>query len=199
MPDLQPPLLPTFFGAGFECSTHRRADGQRLDLVAATAHSRFAEADYRACREHGLGWARDGLRWHLAEPAPGRYDWSSWLPQLRAARRGRRRRVLGPLPLRLAGRPRHLAAGVSWEPLRAVSPAPPPSCSGTRPTPCRSRCPVNEPSFWSWAGGDAAAFNPSTHGRGFELKAQLVRAALAASEAVRGVDPRARLLHARTR
>jgi hypothetical protein len=41
---------------------------------------------------------------------------------------------------------------------------------------------VNEISFLSWAGGDVAALNPQTVGRGVELKRNLVRAATAASE-----------------
>ena len=57
-------------------------------------------------------------------------------------------------------------------------------------------CPVNEVSFWAWAGGDRGVFPPFAHGRSFELKVQLARAALAAADAVRGVDPRARLLWA---
>jgi hypothetical protein len=55
--------------------------------------------------------------------------------------------------------------------------------------------PINEISFWSWAGGEFGLFNPFTTGRGFELKAQLVRAALAATAAVWSVDRRARILH----
>jgi hypothetical protein len=57
-------------------------------------------------------------------------------------------------------------------------------------------CPVNEISFWSWAGGDVAYLNPFATGRGFELKAQLARASLSAVEAVWSVDARARILHA---
>jgi hypothetical protein len=56
-------------------------------------------------------------------------------------------------------------------------------------------CPVNEISYWSWAGGDQARFHPGTRGRGDELKRQLVRASIAGIEAVRGVDPRARIVH----
>jgi hypothetical protein len=55
--------------------------------------------------------------------------------------------------------------------------------------------PVNEISFWSWAGGDVGYLNPGATGRGFELKTQLVRAALAAMDAVWSVDSRARFLH----
>ena len=41
--------------------------------------------DYALCRKLGFGTVRDGLRWHLIEKAPGKYDWSSWLPALEAA------------------------------------------------------------------------------------------------------------------
>ena len=41
--------------------------------------------DYAQCRELGFRTLRDGLRWHLIEKAPGKYDWSSWLPMLEAA------------------------------------------------------------------------------------------------------------------
>ena len=57
-------------------------------------------------------------------------------------------------------------------------------------------CPINEISFWSWAGGDVAYLNPFAAGRGFELKVQLVRASLAAIDAIWSVDSRARILHA---
>jgi hypothetical protein len=57
-------------------------------------------------------------------------------------------------------------------------------------------CPVNEISFWAWAGGDTGYLNPHANGRGPLLKRQLVRAAIAAMEAVREVDRRARFVHA---
>jgi hypothetical protein len=56
--------------------------------------------------------------------------------------------------------------------------------------------PVNEISFVSWGGGDAGFLNPFGRGRGPELKAQLVRASIAAIEAVREMDPGARICHA---
>lgn len=77
----------SFFQAGFECSSHRRRDGVRLDLIRATSHDRHVESDYRQCAELGLRTLRDGLRWHLIEKSPGRYDWSSWVPALEAAER----------------------------------------------------------------------------------------------------------------
>jgi beta-glucosidase/6-phospho-beta-glucosidase/beta-galactosidase len=55
-------------------------------------------------------------------------------------------------------------------------------------------CPVNEISYWSWAGGEVARFNPGVRRRGAELKQQLVRAAIAATEAIWSVDGRARIV-----
>ena len=75
------------FLAGFECSTHRRRDGLRLDVARASRHDVHAEQDYRAATELGMETARDGLRWHLIEPSPGQYDWSSWDAMVLAADR----------------------------------------------------------------------------------------------------------------
>ena len=54
----------SFFQAGFECSSHRRRDGVRLDLIRATSHDRHVASDYRQCAELGFRTIRDGLRWH---------------------------------------------------------------------------------------------------------------------------------------
>lgn len=55
-------------------------------------------------------------------------------------------------------------------------------------------CPINEISFWSWIGGDIGAFGPHQHGRGPEMKRQLVRASIAAIRAIREVEPEARFV-----
>src|SRR5579871_410094 len=77
----------TFFMGGFECSTHRRRDGRRLDMIGATGHDRFALQDYTALAQLGIHTVRDGIRWHLIESKPGQYDFSSVRPMLYAARR----------------------------------------------------------------------------------------------------------------
>src|SRR5437660_5738568 len=79
-------ILKSFFGGGFECSSHMRSSGRRLDLVAATSHDQFALADYQRLQHQGLHVAREGVRWHLVEATRGRYDFSSVLPIVQAAR-----------------------------------------------------------------------------------------------------------------
>jgi beta-glucosidase/6-phospho-beta-glucosidase/beta-galactosidase len=187
-------IFRSFLIGGFECSTHRRRDGRRLDVIAGTSHDRFAAADYAALAGQGIRTARDGLRWHLIETAPGRYDWSSFLPMLRAAR----------------------AAGVQviWDlchwgwpdGLDIWSEAFVERFAGFAAAAARTLrdesdeipfyVPVNEISFWAWGGGSLGLINPCAEGRGDELKAILVRAAIAAVEAVRAVEPRARIVMA---
>jgi beta-glucosidase/6-phospho-beta-glucosidase/beta-galactosidase len=54
--------------------------------------------------------------------------------------------------------------------------------------------PVNEISFLSWAGGDEGSMYPFVTGRGFELKAQLVRATVETMKAIRSQHPDARFV-----
>ena len=188
-----PSLFSSYFLGGFECSTHRRRDGKRLDVIAQTDHDRMVAQDYAQLRAHRISTVRDGLRWHLIETTPGHYDWSSFLPMLRAARDGGTQVIWD---LCHYGWPDDLDI---WSPAFVDRFAA--FCRGvahvvkeeTDDVPFYT--PVNEISFWAWGGGDVEYQNPFARGRGAELKAQLVRAAIAAIEAVRDVDPRARAAH----
>jgi hypothetical protein len=188
----QPRLFRSFFLGGFECSTHRRGDGVRLDLLASTQHDAYVVQDYLQLAAHGIRSARDGVRWHLVETAPGQYDWSSVLPMLRAAvstatqvawdlchygwpddldifsaafveRFARYARSFAELHLQETGQPPLL-------------------------------CLINEISFMTWAGSDRGLMRPAAAGRAGELKHQLVRATIAGTLAVREVAPEARFL-----
>jgi hypothetical protein len=180
--------------AGFECACQRRADGVRLDLLAATRHDALVRQDYARIRAAGLRTAREGARWHLIEPSPGAYDFSSLLPMVRAAREAGIQVIWD---LCHYGWPEHLDI---WRPefvdrfARYAAAVARTVAAETDEPPIW--VPINEISFWSWGGGEQGCLDPHATGRGFELKAQLVRAALAAVHEVRAVDPRARILFA---
>ena len=186
------PLFRSFFHGGFECSTQRMRVRRRLDLVAATLHDVYARADYAALSQLGIKTVRDGLRWHLIEAQPGRYDWSSLENQLQAARTEDMQVVWD---LCHYGWPDHIDI---WQPAFVEHFARYAAAAANHITQAAGLgqfyCPVNEISFWAWAGGDVALFNPRTKGRGMELKTQLVRAALAGMNAIRQVDPDARFV-----
>jgi hypothetical protein len=187
-------LTKSFWIGGFECACQRRRDGRRLDLLAATGHERWQAADYVRLRRFGIATAREGVRWHRIERSPGRYDVSSLVPMVRTAR------DLGveviwdlchygwPEDLDLF-RPAFVDRFADYA--RAVAQV----VAGETDEP-PLWAPINEISFLSWAAGDVGYLNPFAVDRGFELKVQLVRAALAAVETLWDVDPRARIVHA---
>jgi beta-glucosidase/6-phospho-beta-glucosidase/beta-galactosidase len=187
-----PSLFQSFFLGGFECSSHRRADGRRLDLLASTGHDRWAADDYLALQAHGIHSVRDGLRWHLIERTPGHYDWSSFLPMLRAASAQGVQVIWDlchygwPEDIDL-WRPRFVERFARYA--AAVAQLIREETGGGA-----FYSPINEISYWSWAGGNQAHFHPMGRGRGAEMKVQLVRASIAAIDAIRTVEPQARFV-----
>lgn len=187
-------LFDSFFLGGFECSTHRRHDGLRLDLLHATQHDRRALFDYQQLQDHGIHAARDGLRWHLIESSPGRYDWSSFLPMLDAAE-ARGMQVIWDLCH--YGWPDDLDIfSTAFIDRFAAFVAATACLVKSRTDGIPFYCPVNEISYWSWAGGETSRMNPWAVGSGGRLKRQLVRATIAAIEAIRQIEPRARFITA---
>ncbi len=190
-----PGLFRSFFQGGFESSSHRRAhDRRRVDMIAASYHDRFAREDYAALGLHGIRTVRDGLRWHLIEPEPGRFDWRSLQAQLAAAKATSTQVIWDILHY---GWPDDLDI---WRPefverfTRFAVEAARVIAAETDGAPFYA--PVNEISFFAWGGGDAGYLNPFAHGRAHELKVQLSRAAISAMEAILRVDPSARFVHA---
>jgi glycosyltransferase involved in cell wall biosynthesis len=191
-------LFQSFLQGGFECSSHRLRPhkdekvGRRLDMLAAIGHDRHAAQDYRQLAEFGIRTVRDGFRWHLIDRA-GHYDWSSIRPMLQAAQTTGTQVIWDLLHY---GWPDDLDV---WSPgfadrfARFAG-----ECAKIVREECDTvpfYCPVNEISFFSWGGGDAGYLNPFASGRGFELKVQLARAAIAAMEAILAADGRARFVH----
>ncbi|PWU12907.1 MAG: beta-glucosidase [Verrucomicrobia bacterium] len=189
----QTPIFRSFFAAGFECSTFRRRSGQRLDLVASTRHDQFARQDYERLEQREIRVAREGLRWHLVEQTPGHFDFASARPIVEAAR-ATDTQVVWDLchfgwpdhldlfkPEFVEGLANYGAAFARWLASETDGPG--------------WFVPVNEISFFSWAAGDEGSLYPFVTGRGFELKTQLVKAAIHAMDAIWAVAPASRFLH----
>jgi hypothetical protein len=183
----------SFFLGGFECATGYNAHGERIDQLAATQHDRLADEDYRLLRRAGIRAARDGIRWPLVDRR-GRYDFSSLRPLLEAARTHEVEVIwdlfhygypddTDPFSPGFAQR----FADYCYAAARYVAGHTDGACYFT---------PVNEPSYFAWAGGDAALFAPHAGGRSWELKVSLVRAAIQGIEAIWAGCPGARIVSA---
>ncbi len=179
-------LFRSFILGGFECSTHRLPTGRRLDLVRSTRHDEFARSDYELLQRHGILTARDGLRWHLIEQTPERYDFASAIGMLEAARDTGMQVIWD---LWHYGWPDDIDifSAAFVERFTAFSREAARRISEFDETPFIS--PINEISFFSWAGGEGGVFNPFAQHRGDEMKRQLVRASIHAITAMREVNP----------
>lgn len=173
-------IFRTFLQAGFECSSHKRRSGERLDLLRSTKHDCFTKRDYERLRALGVETVRVGARWHLIEQRPREYNFESLAALFDAARETGIELILDLL---------HFGWPDFVDPFSRSFP----NNFGrfvqalTRYVKARGGCcsmfaPINEISFLSWAGGEVAAINPYAVGRGAELKRNLVRAAAVASE-----------------
>jgi hypothetical protein len=179
-------MFRTFFLAGFEGTTGFNAHGVWIDQVAATQHDHFADLDYRLLREVGIGAVREAVRWPLVSRG-GRYDFSSLRPFLAAARTHE--------------------VDVIWDLFHFGYPADADPFAADFSARFAEYChavgrhlaresdarlwftPVNEPSYFAWAGGEAALFAPHARGRGPELKRQLAIAGLRGVEALKAACP----------
>lgn len=184
-------LFPSFFLGGFECSTHRTTEGHRLDVIAATQHDVQAREDYELCRREGIRAVRESARWPILDRM-GTLD-LDYVRQL--ARHGRAAGVLQIWDLMHYGYPddldvfsaafvRRFAAFA-----RAVASVVRDETDGPL-----FFTPVNEISYNAWAAGEVGYMAPYGHGQGAAVKHALVRAAIAATNAIWEVDPDARML-----
>ena len=182
----------SFLQAGFESSTQKRRSGERLDLTRATSHDRFAVEDFQRLQEFGIRTVRESARWYLIEQGSGKFDFASLACILDAAAATGTEVILDLL---------HFGWPDYVDPLSAEFPeqfgrftAAVVGYLKNRRDQCRFISPVNEISFLAWAGGEVAAINPYRKDCSGELKRNLVRASVRASEILLNDLPGVRLV-----
>ena len=187
-------LFRSFWQAGYEGADHINRLGQALDMNRVTRHDIHVKADYALLDQFGVRTVRESIGWRLVDTDHG-YDFSSVEPRARAAQE---------LGLQVIWTLNHYGwpAGVDvLSPafverfaryceamVRYLAPY-------TDGVPFYS--PINEISFLAFAVCDAGMINPQASippARGYEFKQQLVRAAIAACDAIWEVEPHARIM-----
>jgi hypothetical protein len=145
-------MFPTFFLAGFECSSFVWRDVGRRDLSAELQHYEHADQDYAMLGRIEIAVAREGIPglWSIK----GRQlQFSCLNPFLAAQKRYPHPAHLGPVPLWLPRRPRPVERGVR-RPVRRLS------REAARYVGERAHhwplllTPMNEPSFRGYLGGE---------------------------------------------
>jgi beta-glucosidase/6-phospho-beta-glucosidase/beta-galactosidase len=190
-------LFPSFFQAGFESSTHVNRRGERQDLTKLTQHDRFLAEDYQRVKSLGLLTVREGVPWYRVD-RKGRYNFRPVAPFIDEGLRQGLTQIwdlfhygfptyLDPFSPDFVPRFADYCYAFARYLLRRTGNR---AAEGTR-----FYTPVNEPSFYAWAGGEVGWFAPFERGRGFDLKLQLAQAAIAGINAIRAADPGARFVN----
>lgn len=185
-------MFRSFYLGGFECATGYNMHGEWIDQIAATEHDLHCDADYARLEEVGIHAVREAIRWPLVD-RNGRYDFSSVEPFIAAAGRH--------------------GFDVIWDLFHYGYPDDLDLFSAEFPERFAAYCkaaaifvrersagvcyftPINEPSYFAWAAGEVGRFAPHAHGRGFELKKALARAAVRGIDAIRSACPDARIVN----
>ena len=188
------PAFRSFWLAGYDGADHLDRAGKPLSVADLTQHLSLAPTDYSPLRDFGIQTVRETVGWRIVDRGHGRYDFSSLESRVESAREAGLQIVwtlchygwpdgLDPLSDAFIERFARYARSVAlylgerggWSPVYT---------------------PIEEISYLSWAACSGQMRDyPSLKGRGAQFKRQLVRAAIAACDAIREIDPRARFLH----
>ncbi len=187
---------------GFEGADHVNGQGLALDMHQLGGHWQQLDADHARAAAAGLHCVRESIGWRLSENRDGVIDLRR---ATRIAESAQRHGLQVLWTLMHYGLPDDLSlhddrfiarlARFAAEVARVIgrhSPAPP------------VFTPVNEISFLSWAAAQPGMLHPPNHtpetddasrcARGYAVKRRLVKATLAAMQAMREVEPRCRFL-----
>jgi len=181
----------SFFLGGFEGAAGHNIHRKWFDGVSLTRHDHFLSQDYALLSSNNILAVRECVRWPLVDKGRG-FDFSSLDALITAGREAGITTIydlfhfgypmsLNPLSeefLKRFGEYCHQVA-------RRVSLATEGMCYFT---------PVNEPSYFAWAGGEVGMFAPYLKCTGRDLKIAMTRAAITGAEAIWAACPTARIV-----
>jgi beta-glucosidase/6-phospho-beta-glucosidase/beta-galactosidase len=190
----KPGIFPTFFISGFECSTFLWKDKKRRNLIHETQHHQCVHQDYELLRSFGIAVAREGIPWPLVDHQ-GTYDFSCIDPMIEAMNHNQ---ILPIWDLCHYGYPDDLdpfsEAFVERFAAycRAAAAYVIPKLRGPY-----FFTPINEITFFSFCAGEWGWVAPykTTKADRFKLRLNLCHAAIAGVNAIREIEPEARMVH----
>jgi beta-glucosidase/6-phospho-beta-glucosidase/beta-galactosidase len=188
-------MFSSFWMASFEGSDHINRFGQELALNQLTGHQEHAAADYERAAQFQMRTVRESVGWRLSEHQ-GRFDFSHLAARARAAADAGVQVIWTLLHY---GWPDDVdVLSDAFVPRFARYAAAAAAQLARYGTAVPVYAPIHEISYLAWALCESNLTQPGERdlrGQTALVKRQLVRAALAACDAIWSVDPRARILH----
>jgi hypothetical protein len=180
--------LQSFWMGGFECTDQLNSLGNRVDLINTTHHLERLKEDYSQLLNFGISTVREGIRWSQVEKQPYQYDFSIVKMMLDEGKASGMQQIWDICHF---GFPDDLSPLHPHFTQRFVG-----ICSAFVKF-YRQECPdqtlivtpINEVSFISWLGGEAAETTPYCKGQGWPIKYALMRAYIQGVKAMKEIDP----------
>jgi hypothetical protein len=183
----------SFWMGGYECTDQLNNTGNRVDLINTTHHLSRLISDYNDISLFGITTVREGIRWSQVEKHPYQYDFSTVKSMLA---QGKASGIQQIWDICHFGFPDDLTPLHPHFTKRFVG-----VCTAfvqfyreLYPTDNLIVTPINEVSFISWLGGDAAGTSPYCINNGWEVKYALMRAYIQGIKAMKAIDPGIRIL-----
>jgi hypothetical protein len=183
----------SFWMGGFECTDQLNNTGERVDLLTTTRHLEYLDADYERLKNFGIHTVREGIRWSQVEKRPYEYDFETVGYMLSA---GERHGIQQLWDICHFGFPDDLSPLHPKFTERFVG-----LCTAfakfhrqNYPSQVLIVTPINEVSFLSWLGGEAAGTSPYCRNNGWEVKYHLMKAYIQGIKAFKRIDPTIRIL-----
>ena len=182
----------TFFIGGYECADMINNRGNRVDLLKDTFHDVRVEEDYALLAAAGITTVREGIRWTLVEKTSGHYDFSEVENRIAAAKKWGIQQLWdichfgypdGLMPSHPQFADRFVGVCKAFVAFYR-------SCTSDP----LIITPINEISFISWLGGDVRGTVPFAIRSGFDVKYFLCRAAIKGIQAIKDLDPAAKIV-----
>jgi beta-glucosidase/6-phospho-beta-glucosidase/beta-galactosidase len=186
------PKFKSFVWAGYECTYAKIKDGSRIDMLALTKHDQYTKEDYDLLHQIGISTVREGLSWSQIDQDGKAYDFSRFEKIMQTAKNENIQIIwdlnhfdypdyLDPFSEKFTESYAKYAA----EAIKIIKKYQPKN---------NYLVPWNEISFFSVVGGEWGAWAPYAKNKGDELKRQLVKASIAAMNAIWQIDPAVRFI-----
>ena len=193
--DQDVPQFNSFIMAGYECTYAQTEKDRWLDMLHATQHDIQCSNDYTLIKQMGITTVREGLSWRQIDLGNGVYDFSRFEPMLKIGADEGIQQIWDlnhfDYPPRLNPFSPEFIEEFAAHAQQAIKKL------REHSNETLYIVPWNEISFTAWIGADMGWWAPFKKGRanGLKLKQQLVKAVIAAIEAIWQVEHNVRFIH----
>lgn len=186
----------SYFWAGYECAyalIKKRGGGvERLDLLKSTKHDEYCRMDYTLIKNMGIMTVREGFSWNQIDKGNNTYQFDRFESLMRIAQEEGIQQIWN---LNHFDFPEYLDPFSDQFIIQFAEYSK--RCVDTIRKYQKGTLyinPINEISFFSWIGAEVGGWAPFAKAKGVLFKRQLVKAALAAMDAMWKVDKNIRFI-----